>query len=190
MSTTLQKKHRDLAKMVVTIIVVFIVAMIAVLTLGGCSAAEAKPDPKASKAASPTQKAVEQNPNIHAFGDTVTYDDGLSLSVSLPSVYTPTETSSGVEPGKTVIAFEYVVTNNTDKPFDPSIVLPQVSSGGVEAHAVFDIDGQMGFPPMTAVLPGQTIKWTGAWSVADIENVTMEVSMSFVHDNQIFTNVK
>jgi uncharacterized protein YceK len=190
MSTSLQKKHSDLGKMILTVLVVFIILMIAI-AVSGCSSTAVKADPKASSAAQPTQEPTKDaNMNIHAFGETASFDDGLSLSMSLPSAYTPTEEAAGIEPGQTVLAFEFVVTNNSKEPFDPSTVLATASSAGTEASGVFDNSNNVGFPPMTAVLPGQTVKWVQAWSVTDINSVNVEVGVGFNHDAQVFTNTK
>lgn len=190
MSTTLRKKHTDLAKMLITILVVAFVAVIAIL-VSGCSSTAVRPDPKASAASKPSPQPVEKPvSNTHAFGESVTFDDGLSISVSLPSAYTPTEYAGGVTAGQAVLSFEFVITNGTKDAIDPSLTLATAASAGTEASGVFDTENNVGFPPATAVLPGQTVKWIQAWSVADINNVTMEVSPGFVHDAQIFTNVK
>lgn len=190
MSTSLYpKKHKQTARMIITVLVVFFIALIAVATLGGCSAATAKPDPKASQAVAPSTKPVEKkDPNLHKLGDTVTFDDGLSLSVSLPSAYTPTPEAAGVVPGKPAVAFEFIITNNTSEAFDPSLVMISSASSGSEAKGIFDNENGIGFPPVTSVAPGQTIKWQQAWSVDDINDITLDAEVGFTHNKQLFTS--
>lgn len=195
MSTTPAKKHSDLKAIGVTlfILLLIVVAMFAV----GCSTSEAStPDPEASAAAAPAEDSVDEPApeaevtGVHAFGETVTFDDGLSLSVSTPSEFTPSELSAGAVDGQSSVVFEFVISNNTDKNFDPVLMLATASSGGSEASGVFDTDQGVGFPPTTVVLPGQTIKWLQAFSVADPASITLETSVSFSHDDVIFTNNK
>ena len=189
MSTNIEKKHSDLKK--IGIVLFILVLIVVALFATGCSTpAASAPDPKASAAAAPEQEPVAEDDGTYAFGETVTYEDGVSVSVSEPADYTPGELSAGAVAGQPTLAFKFVVTNNSEEPFDPSLVLATVASGGTEAAGVFDTENEVGFPPMTKVLPGQTIEWVQAWSVADAASLTLELNVGFTHDAAIFTNVQ
>lgn len=189
MSTTIDKKNSDTKKIALTLFILAIVAIIA-LALTGCSTPKADAaDPKASAASSPEQTPASDADNgISKLGDTVTYKDGISLSVSAPAPYTPSDMSAGLVDGQSAVAIEFVLTNNSKKAFDPTLVMATASSGGTEAAGVFDVSNQIGFPPQTSILPGSTIKWTQAFSVADPADITLEVQAGFTHDATIFTN--
>lgn len=196
MSTNNAKKHSDLKKTAFTILLLaLVVVFIAIFT--GCSVKQVDtPMPKASKAATfkDTPEAVveeePENTGVVAFGDVITYADEISLSVSAPADYVPTEWAAGMVEGQPTVVFEFVITNGSSEPFAPEMVFATLSSAGVEASGVFDTENNIGFPPTTSVLPGQTIKWNQAWSVADPAVMTMDISAGFTYDNAIFTNIQ
>jgi len=165
--------------------------------LSGCAVtpkAEAV-DPQASQAAAPApapdtlEPPAEEDNGVLAFGETVTWDNNVSLSVSVPAPYTPTEYAAGTVEGQSVVAFEFVLTNNSGENYEP-FVYGTATSGGVEAPGVFDTSNGMSLPPTTVLLDGQTIKWTQAFSVADPANITMQVSAGFEYDDAIYTNAQ
>lgn len=169
------------------------VIVLLVLLFAGCSTKTSiASDPQASSAvAPPTQTPPPVNEYAKHFGETITWADGSSISVSDPSPFVPTEYAAGLTPGTTPVVFEIVYTNNTDKPYDP-IMWPQVSSGGVESTSISDLSnslGQVGFVPTTTVLPGQTVKWYQAFSVADPSNITLVISPDSFGEKGIFTNI-
>lgn len=172
-------------------LIVFLV-IVALFAFTGCStAAVAEPDPAASAATAPeTEPASQEPPALPTFGETITFSDGLSLSVSTPSDYVPSDTSVGAVEGQASVVYEFVITNGTAENFDPTLVLATASSAGTEAEGIFDVGNNIGFPPNTAVIPGATIKWQQAFSVADPANVTMEVTVGFTHDPAIFVSAK
>lgn len=171
--------------------------VIAAALLTGCSvAAEPTPDPAASAASTPEQPAEpvveEVNPLIKPFGEVITYEDGVSISVSAGAPFTPTEYAAGAESGNPIV-FEVVITNNSEAPLEPT-AYPTMSSGGQESTMIADVAhpkfGDVGMPPTTTLLPGQTVKFYTAFAVVDPADVTLEVSPSFDHDYAIFTTVK
>lgn len=169
-----------------------------VFLMSGCTAVAPSPAPEASVAAQPSDEPevvaeVEEEPAFDGtipFGEVATYDDEVSVSVSVPGEYVPSEYAAGMVEGQPVLAFEFVITNGSNEPFDPTTVFATMSSGGVEASGVFDTENSVGFPPSTSVLPGQTIKWVQAWSVTDPANLTMDISVGFTYDNIIYTNIQ
>lgn len=189
MSYTTQKQ-RNIGKMFLTIIVLAVIVALVIIFTGCSTAPTATPDTNASAAATPEEEpAVEENTNP-AFGDVVTFENGVSLSVSQPAEYSPSDTASGPVEGQQSTVFEFVVTNNSKENFDPTLVYATASSGGVEADGIFDVEKSVGFPPSTAVLPGQTVKWLQAFSFVDPAAITLEVSVGFEYDSIIYTNIK
>lgn len=188
-------KQRKIGKMVLTTLVIFALVVIAIMVAGCSTPAAPSADPKASQAAAPAPVEETEEPEVvvsgnYSFGDVVTFEDNLSLSVSAPAPYTPSEYAAGVVEGQQVLLFEFVLTNNTGENFDPTLVYATASSGGVEAGSVFDTGEGIDFNPTTAILPGQTVKWKQAWSVADPAAITMEISVGFEYDDIIFTNIQ
>lgn len=152
-------------------------------------------DPEASQAAAPVAEDTVTPPSepevadgVYGFGETVTWDDNVSLSVSVPAPYAPSEYAAGPVEGHQTIAVEFVLTNGSTENFEPA-VYGTATSGGVEAPGVFDYDNGMTLAPTTVLLAGQTIKWTQAFSVLDPADITLQISAGFEYDDAIFTTV-
>lgn len=125
-----------------------------------------------------------------AFGDTMVWDDGVSMTVSEPEPFSPSDLSAGADQAEDVV-FTLTITNDSSENVQP-VVLSTLSSDGTEATRIFDVGaegGQVGIPPTTAVLPGESITWREAWSVANAGSLTMQTSPSFQYEQVVFTNV-
>ncbi len=167
------------------------------LSFTGCGKGAASTTDPAAVAAEAETPAEETKPEppaentlLKQLGEVITYEDGLSISVSAPVAFAPTEYAAGADQANQVL-FTLVVTNNTDKPLDPSFY-GSISSGGVEASKIYDMDnpvGDVNFAPTTAILPGQTISWNEAWSIADPASITVDFFVGFGYENAIFTNI-
>ena len=126
-----------------------------------------------------------------AFGDTMIYEDDVELTVSAPEPYTPSEVAAGATLANNIV-FTMTIRNNSTENFEP-LPYVQLSSGGQEASQIFDItgDGQdVGVPPTTVILPGESVTWRSAWSVADPASLTMQVAPTFGYEEAIFTNIQ
>lgn len=174
-------------------------AAAATLLLAGCmspvaesspptasSSPAAKPDPSPSFAESPEEE--DDKPGTLPFGDAVTYEDGVSISVSAPTSFTPSEYAAGVEQANQIL-FSFTITNDSDANLQPS-AYSRLASGGAEASMIFDSENGAGSGPSTVLLPGQTVTWTEGYSVADPASLVLQVSPSFDYADAIFTNVK
>lgn len=176
-------------------IAVVTLTVFAILGFSGCAtSAVSTPDPVASAAAAPVTETEPTPPPVNnfvkGFGEVITYEDGLSISVSVPAEFLPTEYASGADQTHQVV-FNFVLTNGSTQPFEP-MAYPTISSGGVEATKILDFDnaaGDINFSPSTAILPGQTISWVEAYSISDPANITVDIAPSFAYDTAIFTNV-
>jgi len=138
-----------------------------------------------------TEEPVPEAPGTLEFGDTLVYDDNIELTVSAPEPYTPSEFAAGADQAAN-IAFTITITNNSTENLDP-LPFPQLSSGGQEASQIFDVSGeggQVGLPPTNVLLPGQSVTWISAWSVADPNSLTLQVSPGFAYQDAIYTNAQ
>ncbi|MWV48310.1 hypothetical protein GRS96_03345 [Rathayibacter sp. VKM Ac-2803] len=125
------------------------------------------------------------------FGETFTYTDGVTLSVSAPAEFTPTEYAAGADQAVNVV-FTLTITNGSAQNLDP-FTYADVSSGGVEASRIFDTDGVAGdisTSPSTVILPGGTVTWKEAYSLTDPASIVMQLSPSFDYQDAIFTNTQ
>lgn len=165
--------------------------MIALTACGSKQAVSADPQASAATVEEPAPEAPPAvNEFIKQFGEIVTFEDGLSISMSAPVDFTPTDLAAGVDQANNVM-FSITVTNNTGEPLEPMFD-SSGASGGVPASKIFDIDNPVGgvfFAPTTTILPGQTLTWNEAYSVADPTNITIDFFVGFDYEKAIFTNV-
>jgi hypothetical protein len=156
------------------------------LLLSGCAVTGAAPhsDPKASAAAAPAP-SPKQDSLLKGFGQTITYTTGVSVSVSTPAPYTASAEAAGVVDGQQTLQFNVVVTNNSKQNFDMS-GFPEATSGGQPAHAITDLGANVGNTPMTTLLPGQTVQWVEAFSVANPADITFQYAPSMEYQKAIF----
>lgn len=198
MSNTLTTKRSNRGRVLI-LALILINALLVAFMLAGCSytPAKATADPQASSATTAEEEPAAQPTEDpadapKAFGDTVTWDNNVSISVSDPKPYKATDYAAGVTAGQKQVYFTLVLTNHSAETYTP-VLMVSASSGGEEASDIFDIDGpqgDMGTPPTTKVLPGKTIKWKVAFSVADASDITLQVSPGFEYTDAIFTNSK
>lgn len=170
-------------------------AIVLALSLTGCGVkASETPAPSASAAkpveaptATPSDAVVDDG--VLNFGEVRTYEDGVSISVSVPKPFTPSETSMGAVAGQKAFVYTVVITNGSKTPLKPS-AYSKVSSAGEESSMIADIGnplGSIGNSPSNTILPGKTIKWLEAYSIANPKDVAFEVSPSFKYEDAIFT---
>jgi hypothetical protein len=129
-----------------------------------------------------------------AFGETMTWDDGVALTVAAPEPYTPSDFAVGATQANNVV-FTLTIINNSTEDLQP-LPLPTLSSGGQEVSQIFDIGSDVfapgddvGFPPADTIEPGGSVSWRAAWSLDDPSSLTLEVSPSFLYPSATFTNV-
>jgi hypothetical protein len=126
-----------------------------------------------------------------AFGETMEWGDGVTMTVSEPETFTPSDLAAGADQAENLV-FTLTITNDSSENVQP-IVVSTLASDGTEATRLIDIGaegGQVGIPPTTPVLPGESITWREAWSVADSASLTMETAPSFAYERVVFTNAQ
>ncbi len=130
-----------------------------------------------------------ESTGVLGFGDTQAWDDGVSMTVSGPEPFTPSDLAVGADQAEDVV-FTLTITNDSSENVQP-VVFSRLESDGVEATRILDVGaegGQVGIPPTTAILPGESISWREAWSVADPESLTMETAPSFKYEDVVWTS--
>lgn len=143
----------------------------------------------------PTESAppTETRPGSAAgleFGETMAWGDGVTMTVSEPESFTPSEFAVGADQSENLV-FSLTITNDSSENVQP-VVISMLSSDGTEAARIIDVGaegGQVGIPPTTPIPPGESITWQEAWSVADPDSLTMHTAPSFRYESVVFTNV-
>ena len=152
--------------------------------------AESDPAPAEDAAADEAadEAAADEGSDTLAFGETATFEDGLSVKVGKPQKFQPTEWASfDKAPG--YVKFKVTIVNGTKAAYDASGAFVTVQSGDTEAGEVFDTEAGLDGSPMTKVLPGrQSSYWVG-FGVQSPKDIVMDFQVDWEHDAAVFTNV-
>lgn len=138
--------------------------------LAACSTAPtveppaASQPPASSPAAAPTQDAPTaageptQGEGTQPFGSTATWPDGVSITVSKPMPFKPSEYAAVGTKAPKYVAVEVTLKNGSKAPVESSMASLRATSGDQEAESVFD--SAKGIEMSSSrVLPGKSLKW-------------------------------
>ncbi|MGY0486075.1 DUF4190 domain-containing protein [Streptomyces sp. WG-D5] len=116
-------------------------------------------------------------------GDSVVYDDDLTVSVSNAVTFSPSEYAAGHKKGNHAYKVTVTVTNDSKEKFDASLLTADARAGkdGGTAEQIFDEN--VGDAFSGTILPGKkaTVVY-GFDAPADAKNLTVEVTPSFDYD--------
>lgn len=175
-------------------------AIVSVSALTACSSAEQADSANGGGGASeysnpapiPEPEIPEPvEPENTPFGQVATYVDDVSITVSHPQNFVPGEYAAGAT-GVSHVVFVLTVTNGTTTNFEPH-TYTTVTSGGAEGSQIFDSGNPIGEVlggPSGVILPGQSISWMEAYSVADPSSIVLTLAPGFDYEDVVFTNVK
>ncbi|MFG1811193.1 DUF4352 domain-containing protein [Streptomyces sp. NPDC049040] len=141
----------------------------------GAAAGTGAAKPPAASSAPAEKKAATA-----VFGATYTYTDGLAVTVSQVSRFTPSDTSAGSHPGDTAIILTVKIHNGTAKTFDTGLVTVDVKAGaeGEAAQAVFDSEKGVGEGFSGTVVPGSSATARFAWDIPKGATGRLDVEVS------------
>lgn len=130
-------------------------------------------------------------PQEAKFGQTVTFPDGVSVTISEPKEYIveDPELWEGVVTTDDFVQFDIKIVNNSGAPFDPSMSMSSVQSGNTEGEGIFDdeTDGA----PETMLLDGREATYTETYGVSDPSDIVLQYSTgTYEYADAIFTNTK
>ncbi|MEV5611083.1 DUF4190 domain-containing protein [Streptomyces sp. NPDC052225] len=116
-------------------------------------------------------------------GDSVIYDDDLTVSVSNAVTFSPSQYAAGHKNGNHAYKVTVTVTNDSKEKFDASLLQVSARAGadGVDSEQIFDDAVGTGFEG--TIMPGKkaTVVY-GFDSPAAAKNLTVEVEPSFEYD--------
>lgn len=163
-------------------------------TIAGCTLAPAPVQaPEATAAADVVDDAPADTDELPdqpegTFGKgAVAYPDGLTVSLSKPEPFEPSEGAYVDAEAPHYVKFTVTVKNGSDERVDPILMYVSLASGETEGVAVFDVVNGLSSPPETTITPGDTRSWVVAFGVTDPDDLTAQVSMGdYVHDDALF----
>ncbi|MFP1629087.1 DUF4352 domain-containing protein [Streptomyces sp. 5K101] len=121
-------------------------------------------------------KGKNAKAEVLAAGDSIVYDDDLTVTVSAPEPFTPGEFAVGHTKGNKAHQVTITIENAGKKKFDSSLVTVTARAGkdGVSAEQIFDDKAGEGFD--STILPGKKATATYAFDApADAKNLTVEI---------------
>ncbi|MFD4914097.1 hypothetical protein ACFWNR_12830 [Streptomyces virginiae] len=135
-------------------------------------AGERLPGGAPSRSAAPTQ--VPGLTSALPFGETFTYPNGITVSLSVPTKYKPKDTYAR-ERVKNAVELTVTITNNSNVPFDVLLASPNVRDDqGMPAESVYD--GNMPKSIRGSLLPGETASGVEAFEVPEgTRSITADV---------------
>lgn len=109
-------------------------------------------------------------------GETWLWDDGLALTLSDMRSYEPSY--EDVTSYDRHVVLDVTVENGTGDNYDPRDLRMTASSGGQEAETAYDTGQGLNGYPTTTVLDGQSVTFEFGFGVADLDDLTVEISDS------------
>lgn len=143
-------------------------------------------DTTTSASASASDDSRSAGSGTGKIGDTYTWDDGVSVTVSQPKAFKPTDSAAG-NYDKSLKDFEkYTVTikNNSDEPVDPAQFRMTGNSGGKEAERMFDTG--ISSLPTTKIQPGKSLTFNVGFAMADHKDASFDVSLDYDREEATF----
>lgn len=160
----------------------------AALALTGCTADTPVAKQPEQTQSQPADQSEKKSATLQ-FGQTYTYDAGITMTVNAPEEFTPGPNADGADQEHN-LKFVFTIVNGSDENLQP-VVFTHVSSAGTEASSVYDDDAGAGSDPQTVILPGGAVTWTQAFSVADPSSLVMQTSPNMnEYVDLVFTNTK
>lgn len=137
-----------------------------------------------TRATTTTTEPPDVNPK---FGESFSWEDGITLTVGNPAPFTPNEYAAFDE-APAYVVLEINVKNGSSENFDPSMISTSMQSGSAEASAVYDSQAGIEGSPSTTLLPGRDVTFKVAFGVANPDDLILEVSPSFEYESALFTS--
>ncbi|MEN3121152.1 hypothetical protein [Janibacter sp. LM] len=138
-----------------------------------------EPEPEAETSLTGT------DPGILKLGSSFTYSDGLQLTLSKPTQFTPSEWAApSSDPG---LIFTVTMMNGTGAKFDPTLNSITAQIGNEEAEQIFDSENGLDGGPSTSILPGREVTYKAAFVGTDTKNLVVEIAPDWDHGALTFT---
>jgi hypothetical protein len=168
--------------------------LVAAIALAGCSgtttAASSSQHSHKAKAPAAQQAAPAPTPTppaSFAFGDTATFSDGVTISISAPTPYTPVGTDTAGLTFPHDVRDTVTIHNGSTTPIDQPAYVTVATSGGQSAPDIFD-ESTVNQVPAVTILSGQSLTYPIGFSVADPSGLTVTYSLDWdTHADVTFT---
>ena len=155
------------------------------LLLTGCAGSDTTPAEIITVEQAPVE---ETQPTTLAFGETYTFDNGATVTLSSPKPYEASGLgAAGVVEGQDNLQVTITIVNSSDESFDFA-GWPTATSGGKDASAIIDLANEVGDTQAGTLAAGEEVSWVEAFSVSDTEDLEITYKPSFLYDAVVFTS--
>ncbi|HEY5785489.1 MAG TPA: hypothetical protein VIT65_11995 [Microlunatus sp.] len=157
-------------------------------TVGGAAEEGQEADPVDDPAEEQEEESGKEEDPLYHFGDTVTYENGLKVTIGKPTTLKNYAYPEDVEKGQKVIRFKITVDNQTDHRLDPSEFTMTASSGDDEAEFAIDSEHGLEGTPDTKILRGKKRSWDYGYIVTKGQDFVLEISPDYETEEAIFVS--
>lgn len=150
-----------------------------VMVLSGCASTggsvdESEPEGSNAGGSSEGGGEAEAKPDP-TFGQTYTWPGGLSVRVSRPKPFTPSQ-SAVFDRAPNYREFEVTLVNKSKARIDPAGVFLTVQSGDQEMTEVFDSEKGLNGSPSTPLLAGRQARWRTAFGIQNPRDIVLQLN--------------
>lgn len=158
-----------------------VLILVSALSLAGCGS---KKNNASSNGSSDALVQGSTASKTGAFGTAITLSDGITLTLSVPTTFTPGQFATNYVAGQTANIFDVTVKNSGSAVLDPATISLQVASGANNCVDVLDGDNGLNGAPTDPITSGSesTFKFGIACDAksGDPLNIIVSVGSSIV----------
>lgn len=126
-----------------------------------------------------------------AFGQQISWPNGVAVTASIPKPYTPSQTAAANGSDVRFVSIVVTVTNHMQTNIEASSVGVNATANGQAADVVFDSAQNVGGAPNATILPGKSVTFTQVFGLTSTKPVDLQVeiqpSFGFGYQPAIFT---
>ncbi|MEU4266479.1 DUF4352 domain-containing protein [Streptomyces sp. NPDC026092] len=167
-----------------TLIVVAVAVIVALVVTDGereAAGTPTTPTVPESPSSRPTRTQASEAADaddVHAFGETERYADGVDVTVSAPQRFTPSDGAAGHTAGNRAVKLEVTVRNGSEARVPLVVIVQGRDAQGREVERVFDDANDLGAGLMGTLLPGRTAVGTYAFDVPGGSDGTLDLEVT------------
>jgi hypothetical protein len=131
------------------------------------------------------ESASSEEETTLSFDNVYTYEDGLSVYISAPEHYEPTEIAAGADDHEYAVQFNVTLTNDSSASVPPYEFSSSILSGSRQGELIADtdLDSTLAFE----LLEGRSAAFVLAFAVDDPEDLVLTVTPAFDRQSLRFT---
>jgi hypothetical protein len=126
-----------------------------------------------------------------AFGQKITWPDGVAAMVSELKAYKPSNSAAGAQAASRYVSMTVTLTNGSDKNIEATGTSLSATADGAVADQVFDSAKGIDGSPTSTILPGKSVTYTVAFGLPSKDPVDLQVdvrpSFGYGYQPAIFT---